>query len=249
MERDVDSKLNQIPTICIDPSAVPAFGLFNPNDWHGPSRGVVLSCSTKYSVLYYSVAQIKKICQSPMDHCRNHIMRLQGNWKRNSWELNKGAYFVQVPKLHVLIEAFFAGTKALLDLIVQLLTTEAVVGIELNGFNRKGTVYGGRVLNALNRNVSAKRADTANVIAELIVNHKDTWIDDVIKARNLLVHPEKGLHQLMFRLHLVTQGQDLLCQAIVPPHVGNTRIDDYVSKQIGNMEVFALDFLNQLLKR
>jgi hypothetical protein len=249
MEQDADRTLTQIPTICLDPSAVPAFGLFNPNDWNGPSRGVVLSCSSEYSVLHYGVTRIKNICQSPMAHCRDHVMTLQEHWKRQTWDLSKGAYYAQVPELHALIEAFFAGTKALLDLIIQLLTTEVVVGVELDGFHRAGSVYGRRVLNALSHNVRANRANTANSIAALILNHKATWIDDVINARDFLVHPEKGSHQLMFHLRLTIQNGDLLCQEAVPPHVGSIQIDDYVNTQIGNIDAFARDFLKQLHDR
>jgi hypothetical protein len=184
-----------------------------------------------------------------MEHCRAQVRTLQEHWRRENWELSRGVYFAQVPELHALIEAFFAGTKALLDLIVQLLTTEAVVGVELDGFHRAGSVYGGRVLNALRQNTRANRAHIANAIAALIMSHKATWIDDVIKARDFLIHPEKGLHQLMFQLRLATQGGNLVFQEAVPPHVGSTPIDDYVNSQIGNTEAFARDFLNQLLSR
>ena len=83
----------------------------------------------------------------------------------------------------------------------------------------------------------------------LIVSHKASWIDDGINARNLLVHPEKGSHQLMFQLRLATRDGDLVCQEAVPPHVGSIRIDDYVTKQIGNIEAFAQDFMKQLLNQ
>jgi hypothetical protein len=241
--------LIQNPTICLDLSAVPAFGLFNPNDWHGPSRGVVLSCSTEYSVLHYGIGRIKKLCQTPMDYCRVHFETFQEQWKRAGWDLSKGAYFAQVPELHALIEAFFAGTKALLDLVVQLLTTEAVVAVNLDGFHRAGFVYGGGVLNALSRNARASRGNTAKAIARLILRHKATWIDDVINARDFLVYPKNGSHQLMFQLRLATRDGDLVVEETVPPHVGSIRIDDYVTKQMGNIEAFAQDFMKQLLNK
>ena len=249
MEQDAHHKLIQIPTICLDLSAVPAFGLFNPNDWNGPSRGVVLSCSTEYSVLHYGIGRIKRMCQTPLDHCRVSVETFQEQWKRAGWDLSKGAYFAQVPELHALIEAFFAGTKGLLDLVVQLLTTEAVVAVNLDGFHRAGFVYGGRVLNALARNAQANRVNTAKAIAALILSHKATWIDDVINARDFLVHPEKGSHQLMFQLRLAMRDGDLVCEEAVPPHVGSIRIDDYVTKQMGNIEAFAQDFMKQLLNK
>ncbi len=111
---DHETVAGTVPMTVLDKSAVAEFELFNPNDWEGRSRGVVQSCSTEYSVLRYGLGRIARVCSAPREHCRTHIATLQDHWKRAQWDVTKGVCFAQVPELHVLIEAFFAGIKGYL---------------------------------------------------------------------------------------------------------------------------------------
>ena len=235
-----------IPVICMDSSAVPAFQIFNPNDWNGVSRAVVLSCSTEFSVLQYGATRIAEMCHSPKDRCQPHFENLKGQWETSTWNLAKTVCYAQVPELHVLIEAFFSGMKSLLDLIVQLLSTEKVVGLTLDGFHRAGNIYGGTVLNALDRNACAGKKHIAKALKELITAHKQLWIDEVINSRDLLIHPTKGAHQLMFEIQLESHDGTLVYKDAVPPFVGNQTVDHYSAGQVDNMKQFARAFLARL---
>ncbi len=238
--------ISAIPTICVDRSTIASMGLFNPNDWPGTSKGVVQSCATEHSVIGYGVARLTDVCETPEQRCRSHINTLRQQWLTAPWDLEKSVYFAEVPEVHLLIEAFFSSVKSLLDLIVQLVSTEGIVGLDINGFHRKGDVYGGKVLNALDRNAKANRAGTAAKLSALIREHKNSWINEVIGARDLLVHPNRGAHQLMFEMSFVSQNGELTCTRIVPPRVGERPVHQYAAEQLENVNKFARTFLAEI---
>lgn len=236
----------RIPVICLDPSAPGAFGVFNPNDWEKDSKAVVLSCSTEFSVLQYGATRIAEMCRSPKDRCQIHFETLKSQWETSTWDLAELIYYAQAPGLHVLIEAFFSGLKSLLDLIVQLLSTEEIVSVKLHGFHRVKSLYGGTVLNALDNNVSASKKHIARSLKDLIGEHKRLWIDEVIKSRDLLVHPTRGIHQLMFEIQLENRDGTLVYKDALPPCVGRQTISDYSAARIESMKQFAQVFLAAL---
>lgn len=142
----------RIPVICVDQSAVVGTEIFNPNFWAADSKGIVQSCGTEYSVLHHCVGQIDAMCNEAERLCQRHIETLQQQWTKAKFDLGKVVIFGQQPDLHMRIEAFFSGVKSLLDLLVQLLPSEKIVSVVVDGFHQAHNVYGGRVLNALQNN-------------------------------------------------------------------------------------------------
>ena len=145
---------NRIPIICLAPSSVAAFNIFNPNDWTGENKAIIQSCSTELSVLHYELNSIAKMCSNPEKQCISHFENLKRSWKKPNDTLHKTVCYAQVPEIHVFIKAFFASLKSLLDLVVQLLPAERIINTKLDGFHRKKGNYGATVLNALSNNVS-----------------------------------------------------------------------------------------------
>lgn len=243
-------KPDKIPVISLAKSSVDAFSLFNPNDWAGLSKSIILSCSTELSLLHFEAKLISKLCRYPKKLCKPHFESLKSSWVSPDSSLPKTICFAQVPELHSTIKAFFAGLKGLLDLIAQLLPSEGVVNTSLNGFHRKDKSgvpnYGATVLNALKNNACADKKQIAKNIDELIRSHKEKWIDNVIEARDLLIHPRKGTHQVMFEMKLKSVKNTLIYKNAVPPLVGSMSIDNYAKKQIGNIEDFIKSFLKEL---
>lgn len=186
------------------------------------------------------------MCSTPEKRCLSHFENLKRSWKNAGGSLHKAVCYAQIPELHVFIKAFFASLKGLLDLIVQLLPAEKIVNAKLDGFHRKGDIYGATVINALANNVCAGKKQIAQAVSELIITHKDKWIDDVIRSRNLLIHATKGVHQLMFEMILESHEDTLIFKSAVPPSVGNQTIDHYAKSQVGNIEKFCRSFLASL---
>ena len=240
----------KIPVISLAPSSVDAFNIFNPNDWSGMSKAIILSCSTALSVLHFEVKNISKICRFPKKLCKPHFENLKNSWGDSHSSLKKTKCYAQVPELHVIIKAFFSDLKGLLDLIVQLLPAENIVNARLDGFHRrdkKGVpVYGATVLNALSNNACADKKQTAKKIKELILSNKINWIDNVIQARDLLVHPLEGSHQIMFEIQLKSSGNTLIYKNATAPSIGSMSIDKFAKKQIENIEFFSKLFLKEL---
>lgn len=237
---------NRIPVICIGPSGVVGAEIFNSNFWSGAGKGVVQSCWSEYSVLYYCVEQISSMCTNAEQLCEKNLATLQEQWRLAKFDLTKMTFFGQQPDLHIRIEAFFSGVKTLLDLLMQLLSTERVVGIGINGFHRDKDEYGGRVLNALRDNAVKERKDVAAKFDALILEHKKLWIDQLILARDLLVHPEKGMHQLMFNLELSEKDGSLYCVKVNPPEINSKPMHVYAQGTLGQIAAFSSSFLTLL---
>ncbi len=236
----------RIPVICADAAAVIGATTFNPNSWSGLSRGIVQSCWTEYSVLHYCAEQIADLCARSDQVCEKHVATLQQQWRTARFDLEKIVVFGQVPELHIRIEFFFAGIKTLLDLLAQLLSSEKVVTEVVDGFHRSQDVYGGRVLNVLERNARGNRKVVAAKIRELMLANKTSWIDEAIRARDQLIHPEKGMHQLMFRLDLVARDNTIVCRKIHSPMIGAEAVDHYAQGTLTHAQAFSAELLKLL---
>ena len=232
----------RIPVICAHPASVVCAGIFDPNSWPTDSRGLVHSCWSELSVLHHCVDQIADMCKEPEQLCRNQIDDLQQQWASAKFDLSKVVLLGEQPDLHIRIEAFFSGVKSLLDLIVQLLSTEKIVSATIHGFHRDQNVYGGSVLNALRNNARRDRKELAEKIVALLNEHKEIWIDQVIEARDLLTHPKVGMHQLMFNFECDEKDGALVCQ-INPPAVHSISIDQYAQTILEQAKSFSSVFV------
>ena len=72
---------NPIPVICVDASSVAGAEIFDPNSWSGGSKGLVQSCWTEYSVLYYCVTQLSAMCDSAERLLAKNFETLQQQWR------------------------------------------------------------------------------------------------------------------------------------------------------------------------
>lgn len=237
---------HRIPVICLDPATVAGADIFDPNACAPDSKGLIYSCLAEYSVLHHCVEQIGSMCKDAARLCDNQLHTFQEQWIRARFDLEKVMLLGEQPDLHMRIEAFFSGAKSLLDLVVQLLSIENVVTARVHGFHRANNVYGGAVLNVLKNNAKKERRDVAEAIAELIHEHKATWIDQLINARDQLIHPEKGMHQLMFHFECADDNGRLACKRINPPMIGAVPIDEYAAQIREEVRGFSKSFLKLL---
>lgn len=233
----------RIPVICAAPSTVAGAEIFNPNSWSTDSKGIVHSCLAEFSVLHHCVGQIVAMCKEPERLCQPQIANLQQQWAAAKFDLGKMVLFGEQPDLHIRIEAFFAGVKSLLDLIVQLLSSEKIVAAAIHGFHRDQNVYGGSALKALRNNAPKDQKVLAGKIEALLAEHKDKWIDQVICARDQLVHPRRGMPQLMFQFECEEKDGKLVCTQISPPAIGSTPIDQYAQRTLEQARSFASAFI------
>lgn len=220
--------------------------LFNPNLWSGKSKGIVQSCWTEFSVLRHCVNQLREMCVAGDLLCAMHIDSLQKQWALAEFDIQGVLIFGQVPDLHMRIEAFFSGVKTLLDLLVQLLSSECVVNGAVHGFHRAKNVYGGDVLNMLANNAFAEKKELAQKVTALLLAHKAEWIDQVIADRDRLVHPGEGAFQLMFQLSLLAKNRKLRCTGVSPPEVDSEPIDRYAARVLDEAQSFVSAFLGLL---
>ena len=130
-----------------------------------------------------------------------------------------------------------------MDLIVQLLSTEGIVAAAVDGFHRDQSGYGGRVLNALRNNAVKARKDAAAKLDALISEDKKAWIDQVIFARDQLIHPEKGMYQLMFTLELSERDGQLILTKAHPPEIDSRPMQQFAQDTLKGVTTFSEKFL------
>jgi hypothetical protein len=222
---------------------MPGLAVFNSNHWSGEARSVILTCWSEYSVLHHCTDQLHDMCTNAQALCERQIATIDQQWRANRFPVERMYYFAQQPDLHIRIEAFLSGIKTLLDLLVQLLSAQNIVTTKIEGFHRDREIYGGRVLNVLIGNAVTEKKETAKRIHSLIVEHKDLWIDQAIFARDFLVHPDKAMHQLMFRLEFQEKEEGLSCHKIHPPEISLKPIHAYAQETLKQTREFSSEFL------
>lgn len=191
---------HKIPVILIDQASMPAFHIFNPNDWAGVSKAIVSSCVAQHGLLNYSVKKLHELFGNSDKLCSPKYHELKNQWKTSRWPTEKCEYLAEVPEVHLFVQVFLNSIKSLLDLIVQLISSENIVYTKIHGFHKKRKDPGGKLLHTLKNKANSKKISDS--LFRLISEQKRKWIDDAVKARDLLVHPEKGLIQVMFQLAL-----------------------------------------------
>jgi hypothetical protein len=236
----------RVPVILMDEAGSAGAELFNPNIWTGVSKGLVQSCWTEYAVLHYSVSQLAEMCKEANRLCKRHVDTLNQQWSVAKFDLKKVVIFGQESNLYIGIEAFFLEIKTLLDLLAQLLSSENIVTAKIDGFHRAKSIYGGKVLNALESNVPNVMKDAAAKFSALISEHKRIWIDKAISARDQLIHPEKAMPQLMFKMDCEERAGKLVCVHASPPSIGDEPINQYAQQALEHVRRFASDFMGLL---
>ena len=233
----------RVPVICASPSTFIGAEIFNPNPWPPASRSIIHSCMAEFSVLHHCVGQIEAICKESEKLCQPQIVTLQEQWAAAKFNLDRVVLFGEQPDLHMRIKAFFSGVKSLLDLMVQLLSSEKIVSAAIHGFHRDKDVYGGSVLKALQNNVPKDQKELAEKIGTLLSEHKADWIDQVIYARDQLIHPMRGMPQLMFQFECEEIDGSLVCTQISPPVIDSTPINHYARRTLEQAGIFAAAFI------
>jgi hypothetical protein len=232
-----------MPTICVDQSTAPAHSLFNPNEWRRESKALVSSCAAQFGLLLYTVAHVREECARGARVCGLRFEDLRMQWRQAQWDVSRGRYLVEVPAVHLHIQAFLAVGKTLLDLLAQLVSTERLVTTKVHGFHKKGSVIGGELLYTLTNKASAGREAQAAELRAFLVQEKAAWIDCLVKARDDLAHPQRGMYQVLWDLELAASGHDLKCARTVLPCVGGLAFDLYIEKTMGAFEKMAATFL------
>ena len=157
-------------------------GVVYANEYPLTLKVQIESCASRYSaVLTYSKNTIIEIRE-----------RRAKGFTGDLAHINKAPppiqdFFVEFsgPNIISNFEAFLISTKSLLDVLARLLSQ--LIPNNLHGFSRKGTNYGGKVLNVL-QNTSHSNLPNRDKIIDLIERHKILWIDDLISMRDHVVH-------------------------------------------------------------
>lgn len=238
---------SKVPVILCHESSVPAYSIFNPNDWNGASKAIIHSCAAQYSLLLYESSKLKVIFQNAEALCQPRFADLESQWNTAKWEINTCSYFVEIPDAHLSIQAFLGSIKIFLDIIVQLISAQGIVSQQIHGFHKKDDDVGGKLINALRKNAKKETQKIAVKLDDLITRHKAIWIDQAVKARDIFIHPEKGFSSVMFALDLQVDERKLRLVRVIKPSINEEEFDRYAEKTTGYVAEFSEQFL-QLIK-
>ncbi len=235
---------NKTPVILLDSASISAFHIFNPNDWSGLSKAIVSSCAAQHGLIHYSVKRLHELFEISDKLCMPKFIELKNQWKASKWPIDNCSYFAEVPEVHLFIQVFLNSVKTFLDLIVQLISAEKIVYKKIHGFHKKRKDPGGKLLHTLKNKATNK--DLADFLFRFIAEQKQKWIDDAVKARDSLVHPEQGLIQLMFQLEIKPKNSELELIKIKKPSVGTTTFDQYAEETFICVSDFSKSFITAL---
>jgi len=236
----------RIPTICVDRTAAPANTLFNANEWGEQSKPIILSCAAQYRLLLHALGGLSGVFRAGMETCEARLGDLRMHWRKAPWELERGRYLVEVPTVHLYVQAFLATVKTLLDLLAQLTSTQGLVLKKVHGFHKKGQCIGGELLEILTKRAAPGREGAASELRRYLNEQKDIWIDELVTARDNMAHPERGMHQVMWELELLVGGAELKCRRVVAPHVNDQPFDEYARNTTGHVKLASANVLRIL---
>ncbi len=231
--------------ILLHESSAPAYSIFNQNNWGSESKKVINLCAINYGLLIYTSKKINNIFKNTHALCSSRQNLLESQWKKSKWELSKCNYYVDVPQLHLSIHSFLSSVKTFLDVIVQLIDTEGIVSTRIHGFHRKGTTIGGQLIKILNNNAVNIYKDKAKVLRDLIIKHKDHWIDDAVNSRDSLIHPD-NFSKIMFELVLSEEKGNLIFREVLKPSFNGVAFDKYALSMLASVETFSKEIIKCL---
>ncbi len=221
-----------------------ALSIFNPNEWRGNSRSIIEACSAQHGLLLHIKEGLKNAMQIGASVCQAAFEEFKIQWKSASWNVNVGCYLVEVPPVHLYIHGFLSTSKALLDLVVQLASSEGLVNKSVHGFHKKGKRIGGEFLDILSKKAAPGREKAASALSCYLLEQKSAWIDKLVNARDDMAHPERGMRQIMWELELVASGADIRCVRMVPPFLGGFCFDKYIANTANDIETACIRILS-----
>jgi hypothetical protein len=175
--------------------------------------------------------------------CKLRLQELQKQWRTHPWRLDRSQYLVEVPTVHVLVQAYLSSAKTLLDFLAQLTTTEGVVGKVVHGFHKKGDDPGGELLGILKTRAAPGRRDQAERLRAYLAEQKDVWIDDLVDARDFLAHPKRGMAQIYWGIDLVEMEGALSAKEWSPPRITGQPFHEYLTSQTDTIGAFAKEYV------
>lgn len=232
------------PIIMIDNSSRSSHQLFNPNEWEGKSKQIIISCSSQFILLGHIASNWSNLKRSAKNKCRRRFGEINRQWKTAPWNLDDVTYWVEVPKYHLALHGFLSTSKTLLDLLAQLVSLEKIVNKKMHGFHKKGSVVGGELLDVLNKKTFSTRKSASDKLVKLIQLHKDLWIDDTTRLRDLLVHPKQGVYGIMYRFEVIKKGNEIVLSKVIEPAFNDISISDFTLSILGYIEDYCKSFLD-----
>jgi len=183
---------NRVITIDItSPEKWKALGILNPNAFPSGLKPSAMVCADQLALISYSIRIIRKAIYEDL---KKLIEELHRNTSFKDFVPNP-----QKPALVICrqvdfqagVQSFFITAKSMLDIYARIVVKAIMPESNFFGFGKKKfqgrKISGGRLLNFLEGSVPRSYTYRGKLI-EILVNHINDWISDVVEARDAIVH-------------------------------------------------------------
>jgi len=165
--------------------------ILNPNAFPKGVKNNVWACVDKVALMHFSLQLIER-------EINNDLIRFVNELNTGkAWEgFTPDPQRDDVAIYHSIsfqagLQSFFISTKSALDIYAQMVSKMIKPQSSLFGFNKgsfRGTkLVGGTLLNWIEHNSPASYSNRKQLI-ELLINHIDSWISNVVRYRDQIVH-------------------------------------------------------------
>ena len=166
--------------------------ILNPNAFPQGVKNNVWACADKLALIHYSLQLIEREIDNDVIKFVNELNTGKA-WQSFTPDPQRDDLVVIYHSMSFQagLQSFFISTKSMLDIYAQIVSKLIKPQSSLFGFNKgnfKGTrLVGGTLLNWIERN-SPTSYSNRNQLIELLINHIDSWIGNVVGYRDQIVH-------------------------------------------------------------
>jgi len=166
--------------------------ILNPNAFPQGVKNNVWACADKLALIHYSLQLIEREINNDIIKFVNELNTGKA-WESFSPDPQRDDLVVIYHSMSFQagLQSFFISTKSMLDIYAQIVSKLIKPQSSLFGFSKsnfKGTrLVGGTLLNWIERNSPASYSNR-NQLIELLINHIDSWISNVVGYRDQIVH-------------------------------------------------------------
>jgi len=165
--------------------------ILNPNAFPQGVRNNVWACAEKLALIHYSLQLIEREINSDLIKFVN-ALNTGREWEGFTPEPRRGDVAIyHSMSFQAGLQSFFISTKSMLDIYAQITSKLISPQSSLFGFKKgsfRGTkLVGGSLLKWIEHNPPVSYANKKQLI-ELLINHIDSWISNVVGYRDQIVH-------------------------------------------------------------
>lgn len=213
---------NVIPVLIVGPESWESFKILNPNAFAANLRFYVRACADKLALIRYSMRIIRKEIDRDVEGFVKQLSHGASfkDFVPNPKKLPLAIYHNMT--FQAGLQSFFITTKSMLDMYARIVAKAIMPKSNFFGFKKAlfqgKKIPGGALLNFLERSVPRTYANRDKLIG-ILCNHIDSWISDVVRLRDEVVHEGQPNDLIEMCVLLSKNPQEITREEIILPTI------------------------------